>query len=194
MGRVFSVLLAVVACGDETNIDSDAGAGGTGGAPGQGGQGPCISGTCVGGAGAGAGGEGGGLRETAVYAARNPGPGVGVPHFSVTKAVPERDVCITISVAGVDGGGGLEISANAPWTVGYVVITQDASQCEGNALASNPGTVAATAAAGTLLVEVTNRTCDVDVHAVIEFQPDAPWVPLAEPFDVDDLPVSGGCE
>lgn len=142
-----------------------------------------------------AGGEGGGgPTETPLYAAQNPGPGVGVPHFVVTKVVPERDVCITISVEGVGGSGRLQISGNAPWTVGSVVIAQDASQCGSNAWPGERGKVAATAAAGTLLVEAVNRVCDVDVHVVVEFPTDPPWLPTEEAFDVDDLPVTGGCE
>lgn len=194
MRGMLLVLLTVVACNDDPG---DGGGGtGAGGAAGQGGEAACMGGACAGGVGSG--GEGGGPSETAVYAAHNPAPGLGVPSLYVTKAVPGRDVCITISVAGV-GGGSVAISGNAPWTVGFVVIAQDASQCEGDAwvgpaLPGTPGTVTATAATGTLLVEVANGACELDLHALIEFPPDAAWVPSDESFDVDNLTVSGGCD
>lgn len=187
-------LLALVACSDVTVVDDDGNGGsggvpGLGGAPGFGGQDPCLNGTCAGGFGVG--GDGGAPPEAAIYSAES--LATGVPRFVVNKAVPARDVCVTLVVEAFGSPGMYELTANEGWAVNNIVVSQDASQCDGANWPGSPDDVIATAATGTLVADAANVVCMVSVHAVIQFPPDAPWVELEETFDVDDLDVVGGC-
>lgn len=196
--RCFLLCVAsLTACSDVTVVDD--GNGGNGGMPGGGGVpnmggfggSPCLNGTCAGGFGAGAGTDGGAPPEAAIYSAEN--LATGLPRFVVNKAVPARDICVTLVVEALGGLGNYDLTCNEGWTIGNIFVTQDASQCDGGNWPGSPDSVIASAAIGTLMADAANVACEVSIHAVIQFPPDAPWVELEETFDVDDLDVLGGC-
>ncbi|MDI3287232.1 hypothetical protein [Polyangium sp. 15x6] len=160
--------------------DGEGGSGGVGGAGGEGGAG----------GGGGSGGAGGGGSDVE-YSASN--LFTHVPRFIVFKADPARNVCFRLFVE-MGTTSTIAIEATAPWVVSYADVTNQASDCAtpGGFPPQPMSAAPAVSGGGTLVVEGT-FPCSISLHGALTFDAQGPWVPTSEPFDVDALPVEGGC-
>ena len=172
-----------------SNSASSSGAGGEGGSVGTG-----MGGN---GGNAGFGGTGGGSSFDGgsggvEYAAFN--LFTHVPRFVVFKVDHARNLCFRIWVEGLGGPGALGINVTSPWGVERAEVTNDVNDCVvSGGFPVPPMTYAdATAGMGSMVLQG-QFPCALDLHATISFSPIGPWVPASEPFDVDALPVDGGC-
>ncbi|MDI1476218.1 hypothetical protein [Polyangium sp. y55x31] len=192
--------LALLACESkitDTNHGSGGGAasgtgsGGAGGSGGMGGSGGEAGSGGAGGAGGdgGSGGAGGG--GGVEYSASN--LFTHVPRFIVFKADPARNVCFRLFVE-MGSTSTIAIEATAPWIVSHADVTNQASDCAtpGGFPPQPMSSAPAVSGGGTLVVEGT-FPCSISLHGALTFDAQAPWVPMTEPFDVDALPVEGGC-
>ncbi|MDI1451843.1 hypothetical protein [Polyangium sp. 6x1] len=192
------IALALLACetevtdtnhgagGGAASGSSGGGAGGSGGEGGAGGGGG--SGGAGGGGGGGAGGGGGGGVE---YSAAN--LLTHVPRFIIFKADPTQNVCFRLFVE-MGSMSPLAIEATAPWIISHADVTNQASDCAtpGGSPPQPMSAAPAISGAGTLVVDGT-FPCTISLHGTLSFDAQGPWVPMSEPFDVDALPVEGGC-
>lgn len=185
------IALALLACESkitDTNLGSgggDASGTGSGGAGGSGGIGG-SGGAGGDGAGGGAGG-GGGVEYSASNLFTN------VPRFIVFKADPARNVCFRLFVE-MGSTSTIAIESAAPWVVSHADVTNQASDCAtpGGFPPQPMSSAPAVSGGGTLGIEGT-FPCSISLHGALTFDAQAPWVPMTEPFDVDALPVEGGC-
>jgi hypothetical protein len=185
---VFTVALALqsFACTgdvlDERTSTSASGSGGAGGMAGAGGMG----------------GTGGSIEPVdggsngIEYSANN--LFTHVPRFMIFKADHTRNICIRVWVEGFSGMGAFNIDVTTPWAVNNVEVTNDVNDCAlTNGFPPMPMSSAnALSGLGTIVVEGA-FPCSVSVHATLSFDPLEPWIPATEAFDVDGLPVDGGC-
>jgi hypothetical protein len=118
-----------------------------------------------------------------------------VPRFMIFKADPARDVCFRLMVEGFDNAG-IGIMTPAGWSVGSAEVTDHASDCaltNGYPAPPQGSSAQATKGAGSITIDNPFFPCKVTIHATLSFDAQAPWVPLSEPLDADQLDVSGGC-
>ena len=169
--------LLLAACSGEVNQTS-------GSASGSGGDGGNGGGSASGSA------SGGG----AAYSAAN--LFTHVPRFMIFKADPVRDVCFRFWMEGLGSPGPLGINVTMPWGLSKVEVTNHAIDCSvQNGFPMQPLDFA-DAVSGTGSIVITGGfPCDVSAHGSVSFtvDPTKPWIPATETFDVDALPVDGGC-
>lgn len=181
--------LVLAACSNVQVVDDDGngGQGGipdSGGAPGFGGQDPCLNGSCSGGF-----GSGGAPPEDALYFAQD--LPTGAPRFLITKVVPSRGLCLHVLVeAGL--GQGFPIETNQEWTVSQIFAIQDDDECDLFTWPAPPEATLADVASGTLIGKP-GPDCTVDIHVSVDFPSSAAWLEEPETIDADGLTVVGGC-
>jgi len=171
--------------GGDTTGSGVVGSGGIGGSGGVGGSGGAGGSGGVGGSG-GAGG-GGGVEYSATNLFTH------VPRFIIFKADPARNVCFRLFIE-MGSTSTINIEATDPWIVSHADVTNQASDCAtpGGFPPQPMSSATALSGAGTLIVEG-SFPCSISLHGSLSFDAQAPWVPMSEPFDVDALPVEGGC-
>jgi len=121
-----------------------------------------------------------------------------LPRFAVFKADPARDLCFRL-VFEADGGSGPSLGIMTPpgWALGAAEVTDHASDCKlmNGGFPPPPigAAVQATGGSGKVNFSTNFPQCDISIHASLSFPKGAPWVPVNEPLDVDQLKVSGVC-
>ncbi|MBK9258624.1 MAG: hypothetical protein IPM54_02185 [Polyangiaceae bacterium] len=191
---VIAAALHSIACEAEvqdqstTAASSSSGSAGAGGMAGAGGSGGTAGNGGMGGNGGAVVPDDGGSGDVA-YSAYN--LFTHVPRFIIFKTDPVQNLCFRIWVEGFSGGGPLMIDVTAPWAASHAEVTNDISDCVmSSGFPPQPMTSApASSGNGTIVVEGT-FPCSVSVHANITFDTSEP---MTEAFDVDALPVDGGC-
>ncbi len=142
-------------------------------------------------------GEDGAPAGDGTYAAYN--LFTGAPRFGIFKADAERDLCVRVVFiwAGADGTVALEDAL----TDVSASVTHRAADCSagngGSPPSLEPPGVPAQGATGTATVrrypEGDTYRWTVSIDGVLSFLVDEAWVPETEPFEADEIEITGGC-
>jgi hypothetical protein len=123
------------------------------------------------------------------------GLATGAPRFMILKVDAARGLCFRLMVEGF-GGPGLGIMTSGDWSVARAEVTDHVGDCTlPNSYPDPPvgGSAEATSGTGLLTIDNPFLPCKITIHATVSFDAQAPWTPLTEPIDADQLEVSGGC-
>lgn len=121
-----------------------------------------------------------------------------VPRFAIYKADPTRDVCFRIVVEGLSSDPSSGIATPVGWSTGLLEVTNHASDCVpgANGYPAPPiaAAVKATGSSGKIdFLGGGPSPCTVTIHASLTFPKTAPFVPMSESFDADNLFINGAC-
>lgn len=120
----------------------------------------------------------------------------GVPRFAIFKASPAEQLCYRLLIE--PSMGGASAIEGDGWGVYSAEITTDLQDCDAEPGWPPPAlgdsmTFSPVQGSGALAFEPMVPECSAGIHAEVFF-PGAPeWAPPGASFDIDLLPIEGGC-